>query len=270
MSTDERWSPSPEFDDTVSSPARYYDYLLGGKDNYAVDREAAEHLIEIIPQLRPAMRANRGFLVRAVRFLAESGITQFVDIGSGLPTQGNVHEIAQGVNPDARVVYVDNDPIVLAHGRALLEENSHTAVIAGDMLQPNEIITDPRLGEFIDWSQPVAVLMVAVLHFVTDDRNPGGIVQTFADRMVPGSYLVISQDTADGRDPDYVAQIKELYDSAVPAGVTFRSRPEVEAFFDGFTLLEPGVVPVSQWRPDPDTTPTPDGDWMIAGVGYKH
>lgn len=269
MAADNDWAPLPSVDIRTSSPARVYDYLLGGKNNFTADRNAAEHLLGLVPEGKAAMRANRAFLARAVRFLATAGISQFVDIGSGLPTQGNVHEIAQEVNPEAHVVYVDNDPIVLAHSRGLLENNSRATVIAGDMLRPDEIMAEPRLNELIDWNQPVAMLLVAVLHFVTDQQHPAGVVRAFADRMASGSHLVISHDTTEGRDPGFVATIKQVYDASVPTGVTFRDKAQIEGLMDGFALLEPGVAPVSQWRPDADTRPTAGGDWMLGGIGVK-
>jgi hypothetical protein len=188
--------------DVLSRPniARIYDYLLGGKDNFEVDREVALHLAEVQPLVVAGVRANRAFVRRAVTFLAELGIAQFIDLGSGLPTEDNVHEVARRVNSDARVVYVDSDPIVLVHGRALLEDNRRTIVVEGDIREPERILADRQVRGLIDLEQPIAVLCAAILHFVGDDADPAGIVRTFADVMAPGSALVISHVVDDGDD----------------------------------------------------------------------
>lgn len=255
----------------VSRPtaARMYDYYLGGKDNFAVDREAAEQVLATAPEARLAARENRAFLQRAVRYLAgEAGVRQFIDLGTGIPTQGNVHEIAQEVHPDARVVYVDNDPVVLVHSRALLSNSSdRVTTIQADLRHPDEILNHPDLVNLIDFGEPVAVLFVAVLHFVTDDEDPSGIVSRFVERMVPGSYLVLSHASSE-RD---VADAVSVYQRATSTMNT-RTTAEVRQLFDGCDLLEPGIVTTSQWRPGPGATP-PDLSgraFLLAGVGRKH
>jgi len=246
------------------TPARMYDYFLGGKDNFAVDREAAERVKEAIPNTYEIVWENRLFLQRAVRYLAEAGIDQYIDLGTGLPTQGNVHEIAQQVIPGARVVYVDNDPIVLAYGRALLADSPTTTVITADMREPHAILGDSAVQDLIDFSRPVAVLFVAVLHFVRDSEDPLGMVKAFRGVMAPGSYLVLSHLTTDGPPPDAVARTVEVYQGAT-SPIVFRTREQIAQLFDGFTLQRPGLVRPWQWRPEP--TDTMHTKWLYAGVG---
>jgi SAM-dependent methyltransferase len=250
------------------SPARMYDYFLGGKDNFQVDREAADELDEVAGRGTTFAVAweNRRFLQRAVACLAEAGIDQFVDIGAGLPTQGNVHEIAQRVNPAARVAYVDNDPIVLSHGRALLADDKTTRVFAADIREPQAILAAPGLAELIDFSRPVAVLFVAVLHFVRDDEDPYGILGTLRDAMAPGSYLALSHVTTDGLSAGLLARNEDVYKRATSPSRP-RSHDEIARFFDGLDLLEPGLVRPGQWRPGSGhETAT---HFMYAGVGTK-
>jgi O-methyltransferase involved in polyketide biosynthesis len=245
-----------------------YDYFLGGKDNFQVDRDAADQLDEAAGRGTTSVVAweNRRFLQRAVACLAEAGIDQFVDIGAGLPTQGNVHEIAQRVNPAARVVYVDNDPIVLSHGRALLADDKTTRVIAADMREPQAILTAPGLSELIDFSRPVAVLFVASLHFVRDEEDPYGIVGTFRDAMAPGSCLVLSHVTTDGTPAELLSRNEQVYEKSTSPSRP-RSRDEIARFFDGLDLLEPGLVRPGRWRPGSDHgTAT---HFMYAGAGTK-
>ena len=250
------------------TPARMYDYFLGGKDNFQVDRDAADQLDEVAGRGTTFTVAweNRRFLQRAVACLAEAGIDQFVDIGAGLPTQGNVHEIAQRVNPAARVAYVDNDPIVLSHGRALLADDKTTRVFTADMREPRAILTAPGLAGLIDFSRPVAVLFVAVLHFVRDDEDPYGIVGTFRAAMAPGSYLVLSHVTTDGPPTEILARNERVYEGATSPSRA-RSRDEIARFFDGLDLLEPGLVRPGQWRPGPGQEAATH--FMYAGVGTK-
>lgn len=236
------------FDVTVPNVARIYDYLLGGKDNYAADRDAAEKLHKVLPDVTLACRENREFLRRAVRFLAgEAGICQFVDIGSGLPTVENTHQIAQAVRPGARVVYVDNDPIVVAHGRALLGKSPDVAVVEADLRQPGAIIGDPALRELVDLSEPTAFLLVAVLHFIPDGEDPHGIVGMLRSVMAPGSFLVTSHVTQDSVSPGEYAAGVSVYEKA-SAPVVPRRYDEVLKFFDGMDLADPGLVNISQWR----------------------
>ncbi len=255
---------------TTPNVARIYDYWLGGKDNFAADRDAAEKILTLIPEARFAARANRAFLGRAVQFLARAGIRQFLDIGTGLPTQANVHEVAHQVNPGARVVYVDNDPVVLAHARALLNDTGATVIIEADLRDPQKILEDPGLRTLIDFGEPVAVLMVAILHFITEAEDPLAIVSRFREVMVPGSYLALSHVTADPR-PHAEAEVTAVYRQAT-APMVPRSHAQVGAFFDGFELVEPGVVYAPQWRPDVgSTTLVKDAErsFMLAGVGRK-
>jgi SAM-dependent methyltransferase len=230
-----------------------YDYYLGGKDNYPADREAAERVIRMMPadNVRIAAVENRKFLGRAVRYLvSEAGIRQFLDIGTGLPTMNNVHEVAQDVAPDSRVVYVDHDPVVLAHARDLLHGVDNTAIIARDLRNPAGILADPELKALLDLSKPVAVLLVSILHFISDAEDPYGIIKALMDSVPPGSYLVIAHATADG----YVeaGNATEVYESATSA-LSLRSRAEVETMFTGLDLVCPGVTWLPLWRPDTDT-----------------
>ncbi|WP_433479543.1 SAM-dependent methyltransferase [Spirillospora sp. CA-142024] len=249
---------------------RMYDYLLGGKDNYAADREAADEVIRHAPDTPFLARENRAFLRRAVRFLAESGIRQFIDIGSGLPTQGNVHEIAHQVAPESHVVYVDREPVVLAHGRALLAGTPEVTVIQGDARRPGDILDDAELNRLIDFDRPVAVLMLAVLHFIGDGDDPPGIVARFRDAMAPGSHLVVSHVTGDFDADSRVQNAGAVYEKATYQ-ITLRSRADVTRLFDGFEFLEPGLTTLSMWRPDPGTTipPRADQQWCYAAVGRK-
>jgi O-methyltransferase involved in polyketide biosynthesis len=228
------------------SVARMYDYWLDGKDNYRVDREAADQVAARLPNVRVLARENRGFLRRVVRYLAgECGIRQFLDIGSGLPTRNNVHEVAQEIAADARVVYVDNDPIVLCHGRALLAMNGNTTVITADLREPATILTHPELSRLIDPSLPVAVLMIAILHFLPEEEQPGAIVETFRSWMAPGSYLALSHID---RTPE-LQDAAKVYDRATSPAIP-RTHGQVRAFFGDFQLLDPGLVQVPAWRPD--------------------
>jgi hypothetical protein len=254
-------------DVSVPNAARMYDHYLGGHNNFPVDREAAEHVLRIAPWIRTSALENRAFLGRAVRYLAqEPGIRQFVDIGTGLPTQGNVHEIAQATAPGAHVVYADNDPIVLGQSRAMLTRNENATIIRADLRAPDAIITHPDLTALIDWHQPVALLLLAVLHFVADEEDPAGILAAFREVMVPGSYIVISHNFHEGND-DLVRQVTDIYrDASVRA--RYRGRGQIAAFFDGFELVDPGLVPLPDWRPQP--RPYPAGEvWGLCGVGCK-
>lgn len=243
-----RQVPGAAFDVTVPNVARIYDYLLGGKDNYAADRDAAEELRKVVRGVQVACRQNRQFLRRAVEYLAsEAGIRQFVDIGSGLPTASNTHQIAQAVRPDARVVYVDHDPIVVAHSRVLLGSSPNVAVVSADLRDPGAITGDPALRELVDLSKPTAFLLVAVLHFIGDDEDPYRIVGMLRSVMAPGSSLVISHVTGDGVSPDEYKGGVSVYEKA-SAPVVPRSYHEVLRFFDGMDLVDPGLVNISQWR----------------------
>jgi O-methyltransferase involved in polyketide biosynthesis len=245
-----------------------YDYYLGGKDNFASDRRAAEEIYTQIPDLPEIARDNRAFLKRAVKALAETGIRQFVDIGTGLPTQGNVHEIAQQVDPTSRIVYVDNDPIVLAHARALLTSSPEgaTAYIDADLREPDTIFRHPGLRRLIDFDQPVGLLMIAVLHFITDDEDPWGLVSKYRSYLPPGSHIAIAHATSENRPPEAVRTMTEVYRKA-SAPFNFRTWQQIKGLFDGLDLLEPGLVFCPDWRRDPDTPASPSAGWNLAGVG---
>jgi SAM-dependent methyltransferase len=257
------------------NPARIYDYLLGGKDNFPADREVAEQLLAIAPVAREVVEDNRAFLRRAVRHLSsEAGIRQFVDLGSGLPTQGNVHEIAQAGDAGARVVYVDNDAMVVAHSRALLA-GDNIVVVQADLRDPDNILAHPEVRQLIDFDQPVALLLMAILHFVPDDQDPLGVVARFRDALPAGSHLAISHGTRDiperlDMSPEAMAEmgakVERLYQLTTSSLVT-RTRPQVERFFDGFDLLDPGVVEIQRWRPDGRRPMLPGG--FYGGVGVK-
>ena len=243
------------FDPTTPNVARIYDYYLGGKDNYPADREAGDKVLAADPQVRPTLLANRSFLGRVVRYLAaDAGISQFIDLGTGLPTRHNVHQVAQAANPDARVVYVDYDPVVLAHARALLAKDDATTVIEADLRRPAGVLSDPGLRQMIDITQPVAVLMFAILHFVGRDEGATRIIADYRDAVAPGSYLALSLGTTDGVDPAKIARMQEIYQN-VTAQLTYRSRAEIMGLFEGFGLVEPGLVRLPQWRPDPRHPP---------------
>jgi hypothetical protein len=236
------------FNPTVPNVARIYDFLLGGKDNYAADRDAAGRLLEAVPGAAAAARDNRRFLGRAVWFLArETGIRQFLDIGTGLPTRGNVHEIAHAANRGARVVYADNDPVVVTHARALLADSLTVAAVHGDLRDPGRLFALPDMRTFIDWDQPVAVLMVAVLHFLEDRDNPWAAVDTFKAQMAPGSYLVLSHVTGDDTPADVIRQAAEVYQNASAPGMA-RTRAQIARFFDGLDMVSPGLADPAVWR----------------------
>jgi hypothetical protein len=254
-------------DTSRAHPARLYDYYLGGKDNYPVDRAAAKKVVAAFPQARKLALANRGFLVRAVQFLAEQGIRQFLDLGTGIPTSPNVHEVARQVRPGATVVYVDNDPVVTRHSQALRATHDGVIAVEGDIRQPYAILADPAVASLIDFAQPVAVLMIAVLHFIREEDDPAAIVDAFTRRVVPGSYLALSHATSDGADPGVLSQITDAYrDTAAP--LVPRTAGQITSLFSGWELADPGrLVDVSQWRPDKRAMPTKIR--ILAGVGRK-
>jgi hypothetical protein len=246
-----------------------YDYYLGGKDNFAVDREAAEQVLSAAPEVRVLASENRAFLGRAVRYLtAEAGIRQFIDVGTGLPTQGNVHEVAQEVDPAARVVYIDNDPIVRAHARALLPGDGTTAVIEADMRHPRAILDHPDLHRLITLDEPVAVLFMSVLHFITDEEDPYGMVAAFRDAAVPGSHLALSHITSPEQNAEAAEAAADVYKARATSPAVLRSPKEIMTLFDGYELVEPGLVYLPQWRPDdPQDARDAESVWMLAGVG---
>ena len=257
-----------EIDTSKPHPARVYDYLLGGKDNFAADRETAKKAIEAWPASRTAARENRAFLGRAVKYLAEeAGITQFLDLGTGLPSVGNVHEVAQAVSPAARVVYVDNDPIVLAHARALLASRpeSKCAYIQADIRNPEYILSHPVTRETLDFGEPVALILAAVLHFFPDEYEPGKIVKTLVEALPSGSYVAASQVTAEYAPEETLSAGRVLQQGGVRTQV--RDADEfADLVFKGLTLVPPGMVVVSEWRPEPDAIPLPAAQVGINGA----
>ncbi len=259
----------PGIDTSTPSVARMYDYYLGGEDNFAVDREACARLDAAAPSTRALAVNNRRFLVRAVRRLVtEYGIRQFVDHGSGLPTQDNVHQVAQRIDPGARVAYIDYDPIVLAHGRSLLAGSDSATVIGADLRDTAGIVGHPELRRLIDLSRPTAALYLSVLHCVPDADDPGSLLRRMVDAMAPGS-VVVSHLVSD--DPDLRRAITDLMlDATCGNWGRVRTVEEVTPWFDGLELLEPGLVEASRWRPDPDDTAQPTMEWIeFAGVARK-
>ncbi|MEJ8651450.1 SAM-dependent methyltransferase [Streptomyces sp. MS1.AVA.3] len=267
-----------EIDTSRPHPARMYDYYLGGWDNYEVDRVAAERVIEVHPQVRHSARANRAFLRRAVRELVTGGIRQIIDIGTGIPTSPNTHEMARETAPDTRVVYVDNDPIVATHAGARLTNTERTGFVLGDVRDPKAVLDHPTVRELIDFDQPVALLLVAVLHFIRDDEDPAGIVAALADALPAGSHLVLSHATGEpyeayaaGRTDERARDgVVNVYKSST-ATLNLRSKAGIEPLFGPFTLLEPGVVRVPLWRPDGSVPSAEDLNNTIfyGGVGRK-
>ncbi len=254
-------------DTTVPSTARMYDWWLGGHDNFAADRAAALAVSEAAPEAQLMAVENRKFLRRAARYLvAEAGITQFLDIGTGLPTQGNVHQVAQGINPTARVVYVDNDPMVLAHSRAL-KTGGNTVVIEADLREPRAILDHPGTHKLIDFNQPLAVLLVAVLHFISDDEDPSAIVGAIRDALPLGSYQLLSHVTGDIRR-ESAAKAAAHY-KKVTSGATLRGQEEILRFFARLELIDAGLVQVPHWRPDGPESADASKVWILGGVGRK-
>src|SRR5512146_2162671 len=258
---------TPQIDTSKPHPARVYDYFLGGKDNFAADREVARQALAVAPSMRTAVRENRAFLGRAVRYLvAEAGITQFLDLGSGLPGVGNVHEVAQEVQPSARVVYVDNDPIVLSHGRALLvsKPEGKSVYIDADMREPEKILAHPVTRETLDFTKPIALMIVSVLHFFTNDDEVRRIVRPLVDALPPGSYFAASHATA-----EFAPAAAEAGRAYTRGGVDVIGRDHdvfADLVFDGLMLMPPGVVVVSEWRPDPGSLPPPRADVSMNGA----
>jgi hypothetical protein len=256
----------PSFDTSVAHPARVYDFWLGGKDNYQADREAAQQVATIMPSILPGVRANRAFLHRAVSYLAaEVGIRQFLDVGTGLPTAQNTHEVAQSIAPESRIVYVDNDPIVLSHARALLTSSSEgaTSYIEADARDPGRILE--AASRLLDFSQPIAVMILCVLQYVPDADQPHQIVSRLLEAVPSGSYLALSDGTGD-IDAERGAQATEAYNARLGSNrITPRPRAQIAAYFDGLDLVDPGLVPLHLWRDVNPGQPVP----AYAGIGRK-
>jgi S-adenosyl methyltransferase len=259
--------PPTGVDISRPSVARMYDYYLDGKDNFQVDRDAVAQIEAAMPEIRQLARENRAFLRRAVRYMARQGIQQFIDIGSGLPTVGNTHEIAHQIIPAARVVYIDNDPMVLAHGSALLATDKNTAVVTADMRHPEDVLEHPETTQLIDFTRPVGVLLIAMIHFVALADRPR-IMGRLHAALSPGSHVAATHVTTDGHSVEAVAQIERVY-ATTPTPIYFRERAEVARFFDGLELAEPGLVTVDSWRPDPDDPAPPATRWLYGAVGRK-
>ncbi|MEV6011354.1 SAM-dependent methyltransferase [Streptomyces sp. NPDC051976] len=264
------WAPQG-IDLTVPSVSRIYDYFLGGSHNFEVDREAARLALEVMPGIPKIGQANRAVMRRAVRFAADRGITQFLDIGSGIPTFGNVHEVAQAASPGARVVYVDNDPVAVAHSRAVLDGNDNATIAAADLRDPLSILDSPETKAMLDLDKPVALLLVAVLHFLTDADDPCAVVATLRDALAPGSVLVVTHATLEGGSmSDGQRGVQAVYQRTTTP-LIMRTRAELEPFFDGFDIVDPGIVPLPFWRPDTPVNEDDDPAMLhgLAGVGLK-
>ncbi|GAA2919519.1 SAM-dependent methyltransferase [Streptomyces thioluteus] len=237
-----------QIDTSRPHPARMYDYYLGGWDNYEVDREAADRLLALAPETRPSARANRAFLRRAVREVVRRGVRQIIDVGTGIPTSPNTHEVAREIAPDVRVAYVDNDPIVATHAGAKLTNAGNAGFVLADAREPEAVLAHPVVRELIDFDEPVALLLVAVLHFIKDEEDPAGIIRALTGALPVGSCLVLTHGTG-----DFTSGAARSADAAyrnATASVSLRGHGEIVSFFDGFDLLEPGVVQVPMWRPD--------------------
>jgi SAM-dependent methyltransferase len=263
------WVPAG-VDTKRANVARVYDYWLGGSHNFLPDQDLGRSMAAVDHNVKAIARANRAFLGRAVRYLAGSGIGQFVDIGSGIPTQGNVHEVAQGTDPACRVAYVEADPVAVVYSKALLARNPGAAIIEADLREPDKILAHDELRRLIDLGQPVGLLLVAVLHCISDADDPWQIVATLRDALAPGSYLVLSHATNESK-PEVVQAAEKVYHRSVPAEGRARSRAEILRFFEGFDLLDPGLTYVPQWRPDSpaDVPDDPSTLWFLVGVARK-
>jgi hypothetical protein len=254
---------APEIDTTRPSSARIYDYALGGKDNFAVDRDAFAAMTQSFPDYPDLAKANRGFLIRAVGFMADAGIDQFIDLGTGIPTSPNVHEVAQKVRPHAKVVYVDNDPIVMAHNRARRASWPGVITVQHDIREPGTVLEDDAVKQFIDFDRPIGLLMLAVLHFVSKNLT-APILNRFRASMAPGSYFAASVGTSEGLDLTMLDEAEDVTQRAAMP-FTLRTRAQIEQIFDGFDLVEPGLVDITQWRNDGK----PLSISNLAGVGLK-
>ncbi|WP_441248990.1 SAM-dependent methyltransferase [Kitasatospora sp. McL0602] len=247
--------------------ARVYDYYLGGSHNFEADREMARRAMELWPELPAIMRSNRAFLRRAVQYLAERGLTRFLDIGSGIPTFGAVHEVARASHPQARVVYVDRDPVAVAHSRLLLTDDERSQVVEADLRDVGDLLHRPEVAGLLQPGEPVVLMLVAVLHFITDAEEPAKLLAALRDALPPGSALVLSHASLEGR-PDQAGPHQALY-RRTPTPLTMRSREQIIDFFEGFDLVDPGVVYLPEWRPENPATVGPHPERMtgMAGVG---
>jgi hypothetical protein len=253
---------------TVPNAARMYDYALGGYHNFAIDREFVDRAEQMLPGAIAVGHANRAFVGRSVRWLVAAGVRQFLDIGSGIPTLGNVHEVAQAAAPDAKVMYVDIDPVAVAHSQAILAGNPLAEVIQADLRAPGDILYHPEVTRLLDFSQPVAVLLNAVLHFVPNSDDPARSLAQIRESLVQGSYIAMTHGTYVEEVEDRAAEIRKLY-KQTPTSVHLRSRAEVLDMVTGLDLVEPGIVPVTDWHPDPEARDDPAQPAILAVVGRK-
>jgi len=262
------WVPEG-IDVTVPNAARMYDYLLGGYHNFPVDREYSERIEQVVPNARQGACINRAFLGRVAEWLVgERGIRQFLDIGSGIPTAGNVHEIAEEAAPGARVMYVDIDPVAVAHTRAILSGNTRVGVVQMDLRCPMDITDHPDVTDLLDFSEPVAVMLVSVLHFISDDDDPYGIIAQLLDAVVAGSYIALAHGTTVPELAEVLEASKQLY-QRTPTPVYLRSREEIARLLTGLDIVEPGIVPITDWRPYPGADASESWLSMLAAVGRK-
>jgi SAM-dependent methyltransferase len=264
----ERVSWVPEGVDTgLPSAARLYDYLLGGGHNFAADRALGEKFLKAQPNARTIARLNRAFLRRAVLFMMDNGVRQFLDLGSGIPTVGNVHEIAQKADPQARVVYVDFEDVAVAHSQLILESNNNATVVHADMTDPNAVLSAPETRRLLDFNEPIGLLTVGVFHFVFPEQDPVGVVAAYRDAVVPGSHLAISQFTQDLQPEEMAGVVEVMKKSMNP--MYPRTNAEIVELFNGFDIVEPGVVPLPLWHPEGSLDDDPNTAGILAGVGRK-
>lgn len=261
------WVPDG-VDITVPNAARVYDYALGGYHNFAVDREFMDQAEVAWPGLGLVAHANRAYLGRAVQWLVAAGVRQFLDIGSGIPTLGNVHEVAQRIAPDATVVYVDIDPVAVSHSQAILANNPRAHAVHGDLRRPHEILGHPDVAGLLDFSQPVAVLMIALLHFIPDDDDPAGLVRQIDDGLVAGSYLAISHGTPAPDQASAQEAVRSLY-TRTPTPFSLRTPQQVAGLLSGLEIVDPGIVPITDWHPDPEEADEPPQPSGLAAVARK-
>jgi hypothetical protein len=263
------WVP-PGVDTRRANIARVYDYLLGGSHNFLADQDVGRALAAVEPAVRAIARANRAFLGRAVRFVSDAGIRQFLDIGSGIPTGDNVHEVAQRADRGSRVVYADIDPVAIAHSRTILAGRQNAAIIKADLREPEKILHHADTRRLIDFGRPAGLLLVSVLHYIADADNPRGIMATLRDALAPGSYLVLCHGTAEGQ-PTVVKAVGKVFNRNVATQSHVRSRAEIMRLFGDFELVDPGLVHLPLWRPDSpaDVPSDPSTFWCLAGVARK-
>ncbi|WIY05597.1 SAM-dependent methyltransferase [Amycolatopsis mongoliensis] len=268
MSNEDNLSDRPAVDPEKPSVARAYDWFLGGSTNTPIDRTFAERILTVLPPAKTMAVDNRNFLRRAVTYLVDAGVRQFIDIGSGIPTVGNVHQVARDLAPDAKVVYVDNDPVAVAQSRLLLREDSATTVIDADLRHPEAILDHPGTRALLDFDQPIALLMIAVLHFIPDRDDPAGIIDAYRDALPRGSYLALSHLTDETAPPELRRQVRtciELYQNSASPLVA-RTRATLSQWLDGLDLVPPGVTIANQWKPDTSPPTGSEHDLVIAGL----